>query len=158
MLSARAATPADAEWLLRLRNDPETRARSVNREPVAPSVHEAWLDMVFRDRTRRLMVVEGGDGQRVATHRLDGIGTESVEVSLTVAPEYRGLGLAAPVIVLALAHARREGAMDVWALIHQDNARSRRAFERAGFVSVVPAATRPGYLIYSACRPATVTA
>lgn len=133
MLTARPATLADAPWLLRLRNDPVTITGSTTPGTVALGDHLRWLKASLSDPARRLMVVMS-DGVDVATYRLDGVGHEAVEVSLTVAPEARGRGFAVLVIRLAAEHAVREGADRVLAFVRSENMPSLRAFARAGFV------------------------
>ena len=133
MLTARPATIADAPWLLRLRNDPATVAASVNVRTVRPVEHYAWLTALLNDPTRRLMIAMASGAVDVATYRLDDVGAEAVEVSLTVAPEARGRGFAALVIRLAAEHAVREGADRVRAFVYSENVPSLRAFARAGF-------------------------
>ena len=132
-LVARPATLADAEFLRRLRNDPETVAGSVNASPVTPRAHYQWLSSTLRDPLKRLMIVSDGVGASVATYRLDDVGCPESRVSLTVAPEARGQGFAALVIRLAATHAVLEGAEVVSAVVRVENARSRRAFKSAGF-------------------------
>ena len=131
-LTARPATLVDAAWLRRLRNDPGTVAASVVAQPVTEAEHARWVAMTLNNPDHALMVVEEA-GVAVATYRLDEIGSAAIEVSLTVAPEVRGRGLATLVIRLAAEHAMREGPDAVLAVIRADNMRSLRAFVRAGF-------------------------
>lgn len=142
-LRPRPATEADAALLMAWRNDPETLQWSVVAQPVAERQHLEWLRCVLADPTRRLRVVEYEDRPHpdylpppespVGTYRLDFVGTDTVEVSLTVAPEWRGRGLATYVIRRASAEAVSLGASSVLARVHAGNVRSLRAFERAGF-------------------------
>jgi RimJ/RimL family protein N-acetyltransferase len=135
-LFARPATLADAARLLEWRNDSATVAASLIQQPVAAEEHAAWLIACLNDPRRRLMIVEATEP--VATYRLDW--AREVEISLTVAPKMRGLGLSTPVIRLATEHAVREGASFVWAVIRNDNAASRRAFASCGFWDFGPTA------------------
>ena len=142
-LTARPVVLSDESWLFRLRNDPVTIAASIVAQPVTEAEHRRWLATTLVDPTRALMIV-GEIDVAIATYRLDGLGASMVEVSLTVAPEARGRGLAVPVIRLAAEHAMREGADLVLALVRRENVPSRRAFERAGFS---PEAMAPSYVI-----------
>src|ERR1044071_700613 len=87
----RSALPADAERLFRWRNDPATRAASVEGGAVAWDDHVAWLTRSLASRDRRLLVAEV-DGEPIGTVRFDRQGAEWV-MSWTVAPERRGQGL-----------------------------------------------------------------
>ena len=88
-----------------------------------------------RNPARALMVVTRR-GRRLGTYRLDGLGSAAVEVSLTVAPEWRGRGLAREIIALALRHARRHGyaGAAVCAQVRAENTPSLIAFLHNRFV------------------------
>ena len=128
-LRARRATEADADLLLRWRNDPVTRRWSRIRDPVALDDHRRWLASVLTDPDRLLLVVER-DGEPVGTVRLDRH-EPAWEVSITLAPEHRGRGLAAE--VLAAGEAQVSG-VTVVASVHRDNAASLALFRRAGYL------------------------
>ena len=133
-LYARPATRDDAAFLLRLRNDLVTVAASMTREVVDVRAHLLWVSSriaTARAGVGALMVVVGS-GFRVGTYRIDPQGADQ-EVSLTVRPDRRGLGLAGPIIEMAAAHAVRFGPDSVIARVRRDNARSLRAFVGAGF-------------------------
>ncbi|QGQ20257.1 GNAT family N-acetyltransferase [Cellulomonas sp. JZ18] len=131
---ARPAGRDDAARLLAWRNDPVTRAASRSTEPVTVEAHERWLDGVLADPSRTLLVVEDPTGP-LGTVRFDARGNEEVEVSLALAPERRGGGLAVAVLAAALAHLRATARPmpSVLAYVRPDNAASLRLFQRAGF-------------------------
>lgn len=137
----RPATPEDALALWQWRNDPEVRRASFAQEPVPLEEHRRWLAETLGRADRRLFVALL-DGEAVATARLDLTAEEAV-VSLTVAPERRGLGLGPAVLDALAAEAfGRLGLRKLVARVKGDNLPSRRAFERAGFrgVGTAPAA------------------
>ncbi|OLF07564.1 hypothetical protein BLA60_26980 [Actinophytocola xinjiangensis] len=131
-LRVRAATPADADTLLTWRNDPVTLAWSRGHQPVAPPVHQAWLAASLTSPDRLLLVVEQ-DGHPVGTVRFDREG-DTWEVSITVAPDRRGRGLAAGMLTVAEGALRAHaGAVTVLATVHRDNAASLALFRAAGY-------------------------
>lgn len=132
MIQARAAMPRDAAMLLCWRNDPLTRAWSRRSHVISEDEHTVWLAGVFADPTRDLMIVEDRRTP-IGTYRLDGVGGERIEVSLTVAPESRGRGYATPIILLASQQAFRHGARVVVADVSVGHIASRRAFVQAGY-------------------------
>jgi RimJ/RimL family protein N-acetyltransferase len=128
----RAASADDAARLLRWRNDPETRRASFTEAEVRPADHERWLADTLARADRRLYVALAGD-EEVATARLDLEGAEA-EVSITVAPEWRGRGLATAVLrALADEAFGRLALSRLVARVKGSNPASRAVFERAGF-------------------------
>lgn len=133
---ARPATSEDALVLLRWRNDPSVRAVSRSSEPVPWDAHRAWLARVLEDPERRLYVVESG-GVRVGTVRFDRRAADEWEVSITLAPEARGRGMAGAVLGAAEDAFAADGPpTTLVAAILPDNAPSQRLFVRAGYAHV----------------------
>ena len=91
-IKLRCATRADADLLLKWRNDPDTRQASQNTGIVEPAEHIAWLEDSLENPARRLLIAEQG-GSAVGTVRADFDG-DVWELSWTVAPKARGQGIA----------------------------------------------------------------
>lgn len=128
----RPARAADADRLFIWRNDPETRRASFNGAEVTRLEHERWLASALVRPDRRLYVALV-DGVEAGAVRLDLAGEEA-EVSVTVAPEWRGRGVGG--LALRAVAAEAFGALGLHRLtakIKQSNPASRGAFERAGF-------------------------
>lgn len=113
--------------LLDWRNDQQTRHNSLTSDPVSWDRHLAWLERVIADPGRALYVAEDDRGP-FGTGRLDDDPPPPV-ISITIAPERRGEGLATALIE-ALVELRGP---PVIAIVKPGNERSIRAFERAGF-------------------------
>ena len=135
----RPATDADAEGLLRWRNDPTTRAASRSSGAVGAAEHRAWLAHTLVDPYRQLLVATDDDGD-VGTVRWDRLDAGEWEVSLTVAPERRGRSLAG-----ALLRAGQDWLADhdptthtMLAAVRQDNEASLRLFRAAGYLPDLP--------------------
>ena len=136
-LTLRRATQDDAVLLLAWRNDDVTRAASRSNAPVTLAEHAAWLGVALADPARHLYVAEVA-GLPVGTGRLDVLTDASAEVSVTVAPDARGLGYG-PAIIDALCRAAEAlGIPHVIAVILAGNTPSLRAFLRAGFTTSAP--------------------
>lgn len=133
-LRARRARADDGDLLLAWRNDPGTRASSRSQEPVARDAHLRWLDDALADPGRRLFVVEHC-GVPVATVRFDEEGSRLWEVSITVAPDARGRGLAAAVLDCAERAWRADvgSGPSVLACVRPGNTASARLFQAAGY-------------------------
>lgn len=135
MIRLRPATPDDAAYLRRLRNDPEARKNFFENSLVSRREHAAWLRRSLRSKTRRLYVACNWQSlvHAVGMGRLDFNG-ETVELSLNVDPTHRGKGHGNE-IVAALTQAAREWKPGVPLIAHVKafNTASLRSFMRAGF-------------------------
>jgi len=134
-LCLRPATRDDADFLLRLRNDPATVAASRQQRPVEEAEHLAWLAMAICNPAITLSVAVVGS-LRVGTVRLDhrecpdGCATE---LSLTVAPSMRGQGLARQFILSAM-DANPYQCRRWIAEVRRENIPSLRAFLSTGWL------------------------
>jgi spore coat polysaccharide biosynthesis predicted glycosyltransferase SpsG/RimJ/RimL family protein N-acetyltransferase len=139
-LRFRAATAGDADLLLRWRNDPATRLASRDTAVVDAEKHRRWLDGSLRSSDRHLFVVHDGEGAAgtVRWDRAESLG--EWEVSITVAPERRGTGLAGAVLAAAeqALHECEPSAVTMLATVRSDNARSMRTFTTAGYTPDLP--------------------
>lgn len=130
VLRLRAATLEDAETLLSWRNDAQTRAASVSRDPVSSDAHIRWLNACLADPTQRLLVAE--IDAPVGTVRLQ-YGTR-IEMSWTVSPAARGQGIGQRMVRAACP----DGI--VMARIRRENIPSQRIAAAAGLVLVTDGA------------------
>ena len=127
-LMLRPATSDDARRLFDWRNDPETRANSIDTEPVRWNSHIAWFNSSLTAPRRQILIAEI-DGVPVGTLRIDDTETGR-EMSWTVAPEARNQGNAAKIVKMGL----KLGGPHAIAKIKPDNAKSRRVADQCGFV------------------------
>ncbi len=124
----RNATIADADLLLRWRNDAATRANSVHGEIITIADHLRWLAATLQNSKRKLLIAEEG-GAPVGTVRID-VGDSGVqELSWTVAPEARGRGVGKAMVALAIVPLR--GA--IAAVVKAVNTPSLRIVQILGF-------------------------
>lgn len=134
----RSASLEDAAFLRRLRNDPITRAMSFRTSEVTRDEHLAWLRarLASRDATTKLWVAllgDRGSERRMGQVRLDVDPRGArAEISLAIAPRFRGRGLAVPLLCRALKHVP-SSIERVLARIRVENTASLSAFRRAGF-------------------------
>lgn len=130
-LILRPATMDDAKMLLQWRNDPDTRANSINTGEVEWGGHVAWLERVLSDPNRKLLVAMNGETP-IGTIRLDGNpGKGEIELSWTIAPDERGKGYGGAMVALSLKHL--VPGKRVLAQIKPQNEPSRRIVLRLGF-------------------------
>jgi len=131
-VTLRPATRDDADRLLAWRNDPDAVRFSSTGRAVAPEEHRAWIASRLAREQPRLWVGEE-DGRSVGQVRLDVDGGVGI-VSIAVAPEHRGRGLAAELLQrLAQLTAADPEVHRLVAHVSAANLASLRAFEHAGF-------------------------
>ena len=99
--SLRKATINDAALLLNWRNDVRTVEASHSTKQVEFSEHMAWLSGALVDNTLKLFICErqGAPVGTVRAHLKQGVWV----LSWTVAPEFRGQGIAKEMVALAVA-------------------------------------------------------
>ena len=131
-LRVRDASMDDCLPLLRWRNDPATRAVSRTTEAIGLDAHAPWLERTLAREDRELFIAQTSNGP-VGMVRFDADGS-AWEVSINLAPETRGRGLARKVLSEAEAlFFRRHPGSSVLAYVRADNAPSIRLFDRAGY-------------------------
>ena len=138
-LRVRPATEADADALLRWRDDPVTRAASRDTGEVGAEQHRAWLAGTLANPGRHLLLA-ADDGGDVGTLRWDRRDDGEWEVSVTVAPERRGRSLGAPLLRAGEDWLGRHehAAHTMLAAVHVDNTASLRLFDTAGYLPDLP--------------------
>jgi UDP-2,4-diacetamido-2,4,6-trideoxy-beta-L-altropyranose hydrolase len=132
-LQVRPATDKDLMLIFEWANDPLTRKMSFNQAPIPFESHKKWFRAVLDpSSTTHLFIAEMHASDNwipVAQVRFD----EDGEISMSLTKEYRGQGLATPVIQTAVDYAQNKNILPVIAHIKQENTASIKAFERAGF-------------------------
>ncbi len=138
VVHTREVTAADAALLFAWANDPVTRAASLQTAPISWETHVAWLARKLAD-ARCLFLVAldvAANDEPAGLVRFEPVGEEGerLRVSVVVAPDARGRGLAAPAIAAGVAALRARGRTEpIVAEIRSTNARSIAAFTRCGF-------------------------
>ena len=129
----RAATRNDAALLHAWANDSLTRRMSLSTEPIPWETHLPWLTGRLANPECRLYIGEDEDGEALGQVRLDRAGTTAT-LSIGLAPEARGRGLAARLVRLAAVEClHSEWCRLVEARVRPENAASLVTFRRAGF-------------------------
>ena len=128
----RRASPGDRNQLLEGANDPEVRQASYQSEPITLEEHQAWFATRLEDFNTLIWLLEVGQSAcgMVRFERVE----QAATLSYLVASSYRGQGLAAKMLRLAL-----NELADIWpgipviAWIRPNNVASSRSLEGAGF-------------------------
>ena len=133
LLSLRRAAPSDCAVIFEWANDPVTRENSFSQDLIPWERHKAWFDQILQDPERVLFIAVVA-GEAIGQARLSRLSVQGEEeISVALAPAWRGRGLAADVIRLATRESR--GPI-LHAYVKSGNTASIRAFLRAGYVEV----------------------
>lgn len=132
-ITLRPAQPADCAATYAWASDPDTRQASFMSGPIDIEEHERWFDRTMRG-DRQLFIAELS-GRAIGVLRFEPIPAlpGSAEVSITVAPEERGNGIAQRILEVGNSTSRSLGYTTLIARIRVDNPRSIQTFERAGY-------------------------
>ncbi len=131
-LTLRRAGKNDCRLLWEWANDPGVRAASFHTAVIPWEEHAAW----FAEKlgSGLIYIAESPEGIPVGQFRVDGLGEAEAQVDVSVAPEKRGAGIAAALILKAAQEVFREtGLLRLHAYVKAENRASLRAFEKAGF-------------------------
>ncbi|KAF0677018.1 GNAT family N-acetyltransferase [Profundibacterium mesophilum] len=131
----RAATLGDGPVLLDWRNDPLTRAASLDPRPIGRGAHLSWFAAALADPARQILIAElAGDPAGMVRFDLEKArgGPCTVWVSIMLAPRARGFGHGGPILAAAMPACRFRG-KPLRARIRRGNAASLSLFRAAGF-------------------------
>lgn len=132
-LSLRVARSEDRDLLLVWANDPETRAASFHPAHIDPTTHDAWFAHRLAKSDGRIWI-GFMDGRPIGQIRVDRDAEDRGEISISVAEQERGQGLARRLLHAGMVAAGRElGVTTLVALVRLENARSLSLFRGAGF-------------------------
>ena len=133
----RPATVSDSSTLLEWRNDPETRANSIQQGFIDPDTHRRWLNGVLTSNDNLLLMAEV-EGRLVGSLRLDKLDNEweghagpGRLISYVVAPEMRKRGYGRAIIQEAItSYGQSYGLL---AVAKTCNSASHKIMEDCGF-------------------------
>lgn len=131
VVQLRPATALDRELVYEWARDPLVRAASFSTEPISWETHCAWFGESLGG-ARSLFVIEA-DGVPVGLARLDPRESNSAEVGILLSERGRGRRLSLAALDALMQIAVGNGLGSLIARVREDNPRSRRLFERAGF-------------------------
>lgn len=130
----RPAIAADCETLFQWANDPLTRAASFSQAAITWQEHCRWFAARLADHDHLFFIAITPGGSPMAQARFSRCDTDEAVISVSLAPDFRGLGLGARLIRRACQQAlAARPVTKIRALIKQGNSASVHAFRQAGF-------------------------
>jgi len=130
----RKATALDAKFLWVLRNNPTVYKFSRNSNPVEWDEHIDWLMPIIENRSNKRLFIIEVENEKAGQIRFDSMGNGEFEISISIAQNLRGRGVAKQGYLLALSLLKKERPVKkVIAEIHKDNEVSIKFFKKLGF-------------------------
>jgi RimJ/RimL family protein N-acetyltransferase len=124
-------TKKDARLIIKWRNDPVTRANSINGDKKV--MCQYWPSM--STNIGHIAYFGTLDGEKVGFIGFkEFLGEDGLEVSIHVAPEHRGKGVALKMLQGIEEILEGMDVFDIHAFVKQDNEASQKLFEKAGYV------------------------
>jgi spore coat polysaccharide biosynthesis predicted glycosyltransferase SpsG/ribosomal protein S18 acetylase RimI-like enzyme len=133
-LQLRPAQVEDAQLIYDWVTDPAVRSQSLQREAIEWGAHQEWLRAMIADGERLLMIAEL-DGKPLGQCRFDS-DEAGVRISFLVSPEFRGCGLARPMLNAAILTNGLPGVMR--AEVRAENVPSLAVFRGLMFTEAPP--------------------
>jgi UDP-2,4-diacetamido-2,4,6-trideoxy-beta-L-altropyranose hydrolase len=131
-LTLRRATDTDSRALWTMANEPSVRQQSFNPSPIAWPTHVTWFERISSSPAARMWVM-AGEAALAGQIRYEA-GPDGAEIGITVAPKFRGVGIAARLLASTWASACRElGTSRARGVVFATNDASKAAFREAGF-------------------------
>jgi UDP-2,4-diacetamido-2,4,6-trideoxy-beta-L-altropyranose hydrolase len=133
LLSLRKAMEEDGLLLWKWANEPTVRAVSFSSQTISWSQHLEWFNRKLQDLNCYFFIAIDRDKIPIGQIRLDQEEDRAI-ISITIAPEKRGLGYGSLAINLAVNEMFHQTSIhQIVALIKSKNLSSIRTFEKIGF-------------------------
>jgi RimJ/RimL family protein N-acetyltransferase len=133
MLRHRLATAADVDLYYEWANDPDTRQQSFHQASIPYEQHVYWFNRKLSDPTVLLLVFNNEADAPVGQVRFE-TGNEGAVIGISIDRQFRGQGLAAPMIEAACTYFFiNHPETAVTAYIKSDNMASLNSFQKAHF-------------------------
>lgn len=125
---------SDIPFLWYLHNQPESREWSKHTEKISWDEHINWIMPILMGIENRHIFIIKCHELPVGQLRLDVQGGSEAVISIAVAKEHWGKGLASRALALAQDKARELAINRIIAHIHKQNTASRHLFEKMNFI------------------------
>jgi len=129
----RRAVEKDSKDIWEWRNNPITRANSINSDEVSWEIHNSWYQKSLQNPDKFLYIGTDTSNNKVGMCGFDVMDKE-VEVSINLNPNFRNKRLSVPLLIATIQQFRKTATIDLLATIKHSNIASIKCFKNAGFV------------------------
>ncbi|WP_085902027.1 GNAT family N-acetyltransferase [Kiloniella majae] len=135
-ISVRIAGPDDMADILVWRNDPYVRSMSIDTGIIEPASHRHWYNKLLLDSNRLLLIYMLGSS-KVGMIRFDADISQNWDISITVAPDFRGSGVGSKLLGLGIAFLKETRSVNlINAQVKTGNEPSTKLFSKYGFIEI----------------------
>lgn len=134
-LTIRRAVEADSRDIWQWRNDPTTKANSINSDDVSWENHCVWYQKSLQNPDRFLYIGIDPTDQKIGMCRFDISGDEA-EVSINLNPAFRNQKLSEPLLISSIRQFYKSSNIVLLATIKHFNIASQQCFKKAGFTHI----------------------
>ena len=137
-------------FLWRIRNDPTSRKFSINSDYINFENHKKWLNSKLQDNLQSVIYLCKFGNEKIGVVRFEKFSLENIyEVSIILAPEYRGYKISENLLSGALREFLKEyKSSEILAKIHMKNTSSKKLFANLGFEKTDTYPSNPNFYTY----------
>ncbi len=134
IIKPRKATERDLMLYFDWANETDTRKNSFSSEKISLDTHKQWFLSKINDENACMIIFENESNAALGQVRIEKKTEENI-IGISIAKEYRGLGLAKAMIVLGTEEffEKFENEKEIQAYIKVGNEASKKSFLSAGF-------------------------
>ena len=134
-LTIRRAVEGDSKDIWQWRNDPTTKANSINTDDVSWENHCVWYQKSLQNPDRFLYIGIDTKENKIGMCRFDVSGNEA-EVSINLNPVFRNQKLSEPLLISSIRQFDKLANIVLHATIKHFNIASQQCFKKAGFTHI----------------------
>lgn len=137
MLNFRKADSKDIQLYYTWANDSVVRSLSFNSDAIPFEQHETWFNKKLNDQNCLMLVYSNEADEAIGQVRIDYHDTTGAIIGISIDERFRGLSYGTEMLMLACSLYQKEYQnIDVNAYIKKENVKSKRIFEKTGFVYI----------------------
>lgn len=125
----------DMKEVFELSNDNLVRSNSFNQKKIDWEDHKIWFKNKIKDKNCIFYLVKNTDNNLISQIRIDKINPNEGDISISIAPLFRGKGYGANILKLVSEKVTSEkNIKKINAYIKNENIASKKMFEKAGYI------------------------
>lgn len=129
------ATIEDMKDVFDLSNDKLVRANSINTEQIKWENHQIWFKNKINNENDFFYLIKDSGNNLISQVRFDRIGPNECDISISIAPQFRGKGYGVKILKSVSEKIMSEHKIKkINAYVKNENIASKIIFEKAGYI------------------------